>query len=87
MSSTSVVFKVMSTSHKKQNYLNYLKYNTLKSLARGLEAHSLSAAQTTQGRIFKMDAGRGTEIKGIMHLDHLSAIRSLLAPHLPPPGL
>lgn len=87
MSSTSVVFKVMSTSHKKQNYLNYLKYNTLKYLSRGLEAHPPRPAETTQGRIFKMDAGRGSEMKGIMHLDHLSAIRSLLAPHFPPPGL
>lgn len=45
------------------------------------------AAGTTQGSIFKVDAVRGSGLRGIMHLDHLSAIRSLLTPHLPPPGL
>lgn len=47
---------------------------------------SSTAAGTTQGSIFKVDAVRGSGLRGIMHLDHLSAIRSLLTPHLPPQG-
>lgn len=48
---------------------------------------SSSRSCSERRRIFGVDAAKGSGLRGVVHLHHLGAIRSVLTPYLPPPGL